>query len=423
VKVSNTIISFINTLIAKEYIWVFLSLVSLFSCQNPTETKKPGSVSSNDIPAEPVDTSNYLGIQLSGKDIIHGEIKRNELLANILQPYGVDGSVLSLLTAAHKDVFDIRKIRSGNRYSVIYSPSDSLNKASHFIYNHSPSQYLVLVFGDSNYMYMYQLPVDTIERVISAKISGSLIQTLLDKGVPGELGFRLSEILAWQIDFFKIRKDDVVKVIYDEYHVNGKYAELGRIKAVEFNWMDTPYYGFYYPQDADNQYFDDQGKSLRKAFLKSPLDYTRISSRYTLKRFHPVQKIWKAHLGTDYAAPTGTPIRSVGVGIVVESGYGRGNGNYVKVQHNETFTTQYLHMSKIHKAARKGKKVTQGQVIGFVGSTGLATGPHLCFRFWKNGKQIDPFKVKTPPTIPIQEAHRGAFEKSKELYIKRLNDI
>jgi murein DD-endopeptidase MepM/ murein hydrolase activator NlpD len=280
-----------------------------------------------------------------------------------------------------------------------------------------------MVFGDSNYMYMHQLPVDTIERVISAKISGSLIQTLLDKRVPGELGFRLSEILAWQIDFFKIRKDDVVKVIYNEYHVNGKYAELGRIKALEFNWIGTPYYGFYYPQDEVNQYFDDQGKSLRKAFLKSPLDYTRISSRYTLKRFHPVQKIWKAHLGTDYAAPSGTPIRSVGAGIVAESGYGRGNGNYVKVQHNETFTTQYLHMSRIHKAARKGKKVTQGQVIGYVGSTGLATGPHLCFRFWKNGKQIDPFTVKTPPTIPIQEAHRVAFEKSKELYIKRLNDI
>lgn len=416
-------ITFIDTSIAKVYILLFCSIMSLLACQEDTHKSSKKSSFHSDSNEVAEDTSNYLGIKLSGKHIIHGTIQRNELLANLLHPYSIDGSLLSTMSTTWKDVFDLRKIRSGQPYSVIYTNQDSIKKASHFIYNHSPSQYLVMVFGDSSYMYLHQLPVDTIERTISAQITGSLIQTLIDKGVPGELGFKLSEILAWQIDFFKIQKNDVVKVIYDEYHVNGQYASLGRIKAVEFNRMGTSYYGFYYFQDADNQYFDDQGKSLRKAFLKSPLDYTRISSRYTLRRFHPVQKIWKAHLGTDYAAPSGTPIRSVGAGIVVESGYGRGNGNYVKVKHNETYTTQYLHMSRIHKSARKGKKVTQGQVIGYVGSTGLATGPHLCFRFWKNGKQIDPFTVKTPPTIPIQEAHKLAFEQTKATYIKRLNDI
>lgn len=414
-------ITFINRSIAGLYILITFTILLLQSCSNEPGNEGPVHENSADSVTIQKDTSNYLGIPLAGKRIIQGEIKRNELLANLLQPYKIGGGELSEMSVGFKSVFDIRKIRSGQDYSIIINSNDSA--ASHFIYNHSPSQYLVMVFGDSNYMFMHQLPVDTVERTISATITGSLIQTLIDKGVPGELGFKLSEILAWQIDFFKIRKDDVVKVIYDEYHVNGKYAELGRIKAVEFVWMGTPYYGFYYFQDGDNQYFDDQGKSLRKAFLKSPLDYTRISSRYTLRRFHPVQKIWKAHLGTDYAAPTGTPIRSVGAGIVIESGYGRGNGNYVKVKHNETYTTQYLHMSRIHKSARKGKKVTQGQVIGYVGSTGLATGPHLCFRFWKNGRQIDPFTVKTPPTIPIQEAHKAAFELVKSQYIKRLNDI
>jgi murein DD-endopeptidase MepM/ murein hydrolase activator NlpD len=423
-KVRNRFITFINNTISLAYNLVILILiVGLFlQCNKKSNEKKTNEI----ITLAPVksDTSDnlFLNIPLNNLKMDHGTIAKNQMLSTLLSPYNINGGKLAQLAMHNRDIFDVRKMRSGHEYTILYR-EDSIKVAEYLAYRQSAYQYYVFNFKDTGSIYSYSLPIDTIEKTFGSKITGSLIQTLIDNGIPGELGFKLSEILAWQVDFFKIRKDDWVKVIYDEYYVHGKLAEIGRIKAVEFSWMGTPYFGFYYHQDADNQYFDDKGKSLRKAFLKAPLDFSRISSRYTLKRFHPVQKIWKAHLGTDYAAPTGTPIKSVGDGLVIEAGYGRGNGNYIKVKHNETYTTQYLHMSKMSPSARRGKTVRQGQIIGYVGSTGLATGPHLCFRFWKNGKQIDPFTVKTPPTIPIKKEHEVAFEKTKTTYIAIFDKI
>lgn len=359
---------------------------------------------------------------MEGKKIAHGIIKSGQTLSQILTPYGVSGNLLSKMSIEYREIFDVRKIRHSQPYSIVYK-EDSLTNATHFVYRESPWSYVIFQFEDSQSIYRYNLPVDTITKSVGLRIHGSLIETFNKNQISGELGFKLSEILAWQIDFFKIQKDDWVKVIFEEIHCQGEFASIGRIIAVEFNWLGDSYFGINYVQDVDNQYFDQNGKSLRKAFLKAPLDYSRISSRYTMKRFHPVQKIWKAHLGTDYAAPRGTPIRTVGDGIVIESGYGRGNGNYVKVKHNTTYTTQYLHMSRIHPKARKGRSVKQGQVIGYVGSTGLATGPHLCFRFWQNGRQVDPFKIKTTPTIPILDSHKQAFDSIKQLRISALKKI
>ncbi len=423
-KVSNRFISFINNTISITYnLFFFVVTIGLFNQCGPNADDKHNKEIITIAPLTS-DTVNhvFLDIPLGDLKLYNGIIAKNQLLSHLLEPYGIDGGLLAQMTSENKGIFDVRKMRSGHEYTILYK-ADSTNKAEYLAYRQSAYQYYIFNFKDSGSIYSYTLPIDTIEKTFGSKISGSLIQTLIDNGIPGELGFKLSEILAWQVDFFKIRKDDWVKVIYDEYYVHGKLAEIGRIKAVEFSWMGTPYYGIYYNQDEDNQYFDDKGKSLRKAFLKAPLDFSRISSKYTLKRFHPVQKIWKAHLGTDYAAPTGTPIKAVGDGLVIEAGYGRGNGNYVKVKHNETYTTQYLHMSKIAPSAKRGKSVRQGQVIGYVGSTGLATGPHLCFRFWKNGKQIDPFTVKTPPTIPIKKEHESAFESTKSKYIAVFNKI
>lgn len=417
-KVRNRFITFINNTISITYKFVFVCSAIILFCQcnnRPEEKKRKEIVTLSPIES---DTSNhlFLDIPLINLKMQHGIITKNEMLSTLLAPFNINGGLLAQMAMKNRAIFDVRKMRSGHEYTILYK-QDSINVAEYLAYRQSAYQYYIFNFKDTGSIYSYTLPIDTIEKTFGSKISGSLIQTLIDKGIPGELGFKLSEILAWQVDFFKIQKDDWVKVIYDEYYVHGKLAEIGRIKAVEFSWMGTAYYGIYYNQDADNQYFDDKGKSLRKAFLKAPLDFSRISSRYTLKRFHPVQKIWKAHLGTDYAAPTGTPIKTVGDGLIIEAGNGRGNGNYVKVKHNETYTTQYLHMSKIATSARKGRTVKQGQIIGYVGSTGLATGPHLCFRFWKNGRQIDPFTVKTPPTIPIKKEHEVAFEKTKTAYL------
>jgi murein DD-endopeptidase MepM/ murein hydrolase activator NlpD len=184
----------------------------------------------------------------------------------------------------------------------------------------------------------------------------------------------------------------------------------GRILAAEFNQSGKAFHAFFFSDSAGYQgYFDRDGQSLKRAFLKAPLDYFRISSRFSGKRFHPVQKRWKAHLGTDYAAPHGTPIRSTANGVVEKKGYTAGNGNYVKVKHNGTYSTQYLHMSKFAKGVNVGTRVSQGQVIGYVGSTGLATGPHVCYRFWKNGKQVDPLKEKLPNAEPIEKRFAASF--------------
>ena len=238
-----------------------------------------------------------------------------------------------------------------------------------------------------------------------------------------ELTNKFVDIFGWQVDFARLQKGDKFKLIYEELQVEGTPIGIKQINGIYFEHFNTPYYAFPFDQGDGIDYFDNEGKSLRKALLKYPIEFTRISSRYTLNRFHPVQKRWKAHLGTDFAAPVGTPIRSVGDGLVEEAQYKSNNGNYVKVRHNGTFTTQYLHMSRIAAGVKAGTRVKQGQTIGYVGSTGLATGPHLCYRFWKNGVQVDALKVDLPASQPVKKDYEAAFNKIKEELTNKLNSI
>ena len=234
---------------------------------------------------------------------------------------------------------------------------------------------------------------------------------------------KFADLFGWSVDFQSLQKGDAYKVVYQEKVVEGQVVGVSGIQLAYFEHKGKPYHAIPFEQNGELIFFDQDGNSLKKAFLRDPLEYTRISSRYNLKRFHPVQKRYKPHLGTDYAARTGTEIRTVGDGIVVEARYTSANGNYVKIKHNGTYTTQYLHMSKIGKGIKPGVRVQQGQVIGYVGSTGLATGPHLCFRFWKNGKQEDWLKEEIPPTEPISEANRVAFESKKLESLRLLAEI
>ena len=220
-----------------------------------------------------------------------------------------------------------------------------------------------------------------------------------------------------------MQKGDKFKVVFDEKFVEDQSVGVIGIQTAYFEHMGEPYHAIPFEQNGEMNFFDQEGNSLKKAFLRDPLKYSRISSRYNLRRFHPVQKRYKPHLGTDYAAPRGTEIRTVGDGTVVEAGYSRGNGNYVKIKHNGTYSTQYLHMSKIGNGIKKGSRVRQGQVIGYVGSTGLATGPHLCFRFWKHGKQVDWLREKIPPSEPILAENKDAFELVKRDAIQVLAAI
>jgi len=219
-------------------------------------------------------------------------------------------------------------------------------------------------------------------------------------------------VYAWSIDFFRLQKGDAFSVLYEEEYVDDSiYVGLKRIVAANLTHVGNDFYAFPYENELGfNDYYDEDGRSLRKTFLRAPLNFTRISSRYSGRRFHPVQKRWKAHLGTDYAAPTGTPIMSTADGVIIAAKYTSANGNYVKVRHNSTYTTQYLHMSKIKPGIKNGVRVKQGDIIGYVGSTGLATGPHVCYRFWVNGKQVDPYKQKLPDAKPLEGERMDAYK-------------
>jgi len=211
--------------------------------------------------------------------------------------------------------------------------------------------------------------------------------------------------------------------LYEAKYLNGEFVGVGNVKGVYFNHLGEDFYAFPFNDVGFDDYFDQDGNNLRKFFLKTPVKNSRISSRYSKNRFHPVQKQWKSHKGTDYAAPRGTPIWATADGVVEIATYSKFNGNYVKVRHNGTYKTQYLHMSKIAKGIRSGSHVKQGETIGYVGSTGLATGPHVCYRFWKNGAQVDPFKTKLPPSDPISSASRASFELYKDSLSQRLDSI
>jgi murein DD-endopeptidase MepM/ murein hydrolase activator NlpD len=254
-------------------------------------------------------------------------------------------------------------------------------------------------------------------------INSSLSLSLDKQGYNPALAITLSEVYAWSIDFYHIQKGDRFKVIYEETMVDGESIGIKRIKAAYFEHFKKPYYAIQFSQDNHSGYYDQENRGLRRQFLKAPVKFSRISSRFTMKRYHPVQKRNKPHLGTDYAAPKGTPIYSTANGKITHAKYSKYNGNYVKVRHNGTYTTQYLHMSKIKKGIRPGVRVNQGDVIGFVGSTGLATGPHVCYRFWKNGKQVDPYRQKLPKAEPIKKANLVTYKKIKKEVIAQLETI
>ena len=362
------------------------------------------------------------GIVVDSMVIIENRIKRNQNLSEILSNYNVSHQKIYELAIASKPVFDVRKIVSNRKYTLICY-RDSLTTARAMIYEPSQIEYVVFNLEDSVTVKKVEKEIVIVEREIAGVIHQSLAQSMSDLGKSPQLTNDFVDVLAWQIDFFRLQKNDKFKVIYEERQVDGEAIGIGKIKGVYLEHFGNDYYAYYFDQGNGIDYFDGEGNSLRKALLKYPLDFTRISSRYSGNRFHPVQKRWKSHRGTDFAAPKGTPIRSVGDGIILVAKYGVNNGNFVKVKHNATYTTQYLHMSKIASGIRPGVKVTQGQTIGYVGSTGLARGSHLCYRFWKNGVQIDALKVMLPPSEPIHDENKINFGEVRDALKMQLDEI
>ncbi len=362
------------------------------------------------------------GIIVDSLDVQENTIRPNQFLGEILAQYNVSGQEIHELSQKAKPVYDVRKIVSRKKYTVI-STADSIKKAQYLIYEPNNLEYVVYKLKDSIEVYRELKKIDTVENRISGIISTSLWETMREANADPELIHSLSEVFAWQVDFYRVQKGDKFKVIFEQLMVEDEPVGIGKILGAYFNHFGEDYYGVYFDQGDAVSYFDEKGESLQKQFLRAPLRYNRISSRYTRRRYHPLLKRYRSHLGTDYAAPTGTPIHSVGDGVVMEARYAKYNGRYVKIRHNSVYTTQYLHMSQFAKGIKTGVKVKQGQVIGYVGSTGLANGPHLCFRFWKHNQQVDALKIELPPSEPVREELRQQYEIIKDRMIDKLNKI
>ncbi|WP_266204631.1 peptidoglycan DD-metalloendopeptidase family protein [Pontibacter kalidii] len=362
------------------------------------------------------------GIATDSLEIVEGEVARGEVLSQLLAQYNIDAPTVHNLAQKAKDVFNVRRIAAGRNYMILHR-RDSAQTAQYFIYEPNQVEYVIFDLRDSLAVTLEKRKVEVIERTIAGEINSSLYVSMVEAGGSPQLVNSFADIFAWRLDLNRLQPGDNFKLIYEEKVVNGQTIGFGELKSAVFEHEGEEIYAIGFDEGNGINYYDQKGQSLKRAFLKEPLEYTRISSRFSKRRFHPVQKRYKAHLGTDYAAPRGTPIRTVGDGVVVAAHYTSGNGYFVKVRHNDTYTTQYLHMSKFAKGIRKGARVKMGQTIGYVGSTGLATGPHLCYRFWKNGRQVDALSVKLPAANPVSKKHLDAFDVLKGETMQRMQAI
>jgi len=357
------------------------------------------------------------GINLDSFRYETHKIEWGQNFSDILSRRGLSNKKIYDASLAIKPFFNLKKLKNGNFFTLFYKHNNP--KPSYFVYETSVYDYLVCSLDESVEASIIKRKITYSEKKIQGKINSSLYLSFDDLNYPIELVNKMVDIFAWQIDFFRINPGDSYEIFYTEELIDSVVVGISNVKAARFTHNDKDFYAFSYNQGLGNDYFDENGKSLRKTFLRSPLNFYRISSRYRKKRFHPVLKRYRDHLGTDYAAPRGTPIMTVADGKVSEARYGRNNGYFVKVKHNNIYSTQYLHMSKFAKGIKPGKNVRQGDIIGYVGSTGLATGPHVCFRFWRNGRQVDPYKQNDlPDGEPILAQHLTAYNYVKEKYLK-----
>ncbi|MFQ3214816.1 MAG: murein DD-endopeptidase MepM/ murein hydrolase activator NlpD [Marivirga sp.] len=362
------------------------------------------------------------GMVVDSFSVAESAVKRNESISDILLAYNVSHQQIFQLAHKSKNVFDVRRLATNKKYTVIYQ-NDSLPSAKALVYEPNPEEYVVFNLQDSISVYIAKRPVAINQQTISGTIHSSLYEDMLANGGSPELVDLVADMYGWQIDFTKIFPGDQFKVIFTERTIEGKSVGVEEIIGAELVHYNNSFLSIAFDQGEGTDYFDEEGKSLRKAFLRYPVKFTRISSRYTAKRFHPVQKRYKAHLGTDYAAPSGTPIYAAGDGVITKAVYEKYNGRNVKIRHNATYATQYLHMSRIASAIKPGAKVKQGQLIGYVGSTGLASGPHLCYRFWKNGRQVDALKIDLPASNPIIVDRQSAYVRYRDFVKTQLDKI
>jgi len=391
-----------------KLVLIFITALVLSACKKNTSQASADALEEKIV--QPIPKIKY-GYDYNLYQAKEFKIKRGDTFGAILEQNGIDyPEVYTILQVIKKSEVNIRKLKIGKPYTLLFT-KDSVPKAHAFIYHPGVESYDVIQLKDSLYAKKVKKPVRVVELQATGVIASSLYDTMNASGYNSNLTYYLADVYAWTIDFNRLAKGDRFKVIYTELFVDDSISiGIEKIKAAYFEHRNKPLYAFEFKTDSIKgivDYFDENAKNLRRAFLKAPVSFSRISSRYNLKRRIAYYGRVKPHKGTDYAAAVGTPIMATANGTVTKANYSRGNGNYVKIKHNSTYATQYLHMKR--RKVRVGQYVKQGDVIGWVGMTGNTSGPHVCYRFWKNGRQVDPFRQKLPEAKPISKKLKDQF--------------
>jgi murein DD-endopeptidase MepM/ murein hydrolase activator NlpD len=372
--------------------------------------------------AEPQKPIVDFGFDYDDFNVHYDTIQNQDTFERILKKQNLNGKKVSEIIRVIKDSFPT-SVRFKKPYVCLRS-KDKYNKLQYLIYQPNRVDYYLVDLTDSIVGFKKSRPLTFKVRTIAGELTGPLTKTLRSMNVDPTLSGRLTKVFAWSIDFFKSRKGDKFALSFTERYINDTiYDGVDSLRAAFFEYKGEKIYAFPFIQERNGKtdYYDENGKALKNFFLKAPLKFVNITSRFSKNRFHPVQLKWKAHNGTDYAAPTGTPIMTTAAGIVEQAGYTAGNGNFVKVKHDKTYSTQYLHMSKI--LVRRGQRLKQGEIIGKVGSTGLATGPHVCYRFWKNGIQVDALKLKLPNSQAMEGRNLPRFKEQIRPLKRELDSV
>lgn len=419
---SSFIWGFVIGLIAVAFLF-FVVTFFINSCSSDKGLKDL-AISSELLDAEGLNQSSdsIYGICIDSLIVEQHEVEAGESFTRLLEKYNVPASVYNQLIPKSKEVFDLRSIRADNPYVVL---KDSLGEAHYFIYEISKVDYVVYSLQDSLTVVKRQKEVSVRHRVATATIESSLWNAMIAQKLSPSLAMELSDIFQWSVDFYSIQKGDAFKVAFDEVYVDSTLIGTGTIYGAWFKNDGRKNYAIRFSyQDKGNtvtSYWDENGKSLKSMFLKAPLKFTRISSRFSNSRLHPVHHVRRPHQGVDYAAPTGTPVRAIANGVVIHRRYSGGAGNYIKLKHTNSYQSGYMHLSRYAKGLRVGKRVQQGDIIGYVGATGTATGPHLDFRIWHRGKALNALKLKNAKGPDIAKRLKSAYTAVCDSMLQILN--
>lgn len=399
----------------KGYIYAFAALLCLCVACGRKEASQVVEVI--DIEESPAPA---LGFVPDSLDMRSGEVKNGQFFSTLLGGLGMSQQEAYNLTEATKEVFDVKTLRVGKQYRAYYK--DSVLK--YLVYDRDKASSIVFDCTAPYGAWVYEKPVTVEQRYADVTISSSLWVDMRAAGVSPLLIVSLSDIYAWTVDFFALQKGDRFRVLYEERMCDGEVIAVDTVRYAVFSHGGDDFPMVMFDQkDGGNMWWNEKGESMRKAFLKAPLNYSRISSGFSYARKHPVTRKVQPHTGVDYAAPAGTPVMTIGDGVVTSVKYEGAGGNTVRIRHNSVYSTAYLHLSKYAKGLKAGQRVRQGEVIGYVGSTGRSTGPHLDFRVWKNGTPINPLKMESPPAEPIKDSNKEAFAQTSAKYKAQIDSI